>query len=84
MIIKHLGLYLAESNQPIKSGDWILGVFSKSIVRCVVVFDDGTLVIQFESGMRASMTTDLFKKLVPVNPTWRRVRKKAKYVDLDD
>ena len=52
------------SDEPIKDGDLVYNEFAKEIDKCVGVFDDGTMCVQFKSGMRAVLSTKHYRKAI--------------------
>ena len=53
------------TNDEIKRGDYVYNEFAKDIDRCIETFSDGTMCVQFQSGMRAILSTKHYKKAIP-------------------
>lgn len=53
------------TNEEIKRGDYVYNEFAKDIDRCINTFSDGTMCVQFQSGMRAILSTKHYKRAVP-------------------
>ena len=53
------------TNEEIKRGDYVYNEFAKDIDRCIETFSDGTMCVQFQSGMRAILSTKHYKRAVP-------------------
>ena len=53
------------TNEEIKRGEYVYNEFAKDIDRCIETFSDGTMCVQFKSGMRAILSTTHYKRAVP-------------------
>lgn len=51
-------------NDKIKDGDSVYSEFAKAIDKCIKTFEDGTMCVEFKSGMRAVLSTKHYKKAV--------------------
>ena len=59
------GKIYTVSDKPIIDGDIVWNQASKSIDKCVAVFpDSNSIIVQFDTGMRASLFLNWFQKIV--------------------
>ena len=56
--------YLLTDDE-IKRGDYVYNEFAKNIDRCIETFSDGTMCVQFKSGMRAILSTKHYRRAIP-------------------
>lgn len=52
------------TNDLIKDGDSVYSEFAKAIDKCIKTFEDGTMCVEFKSGMRAVLSTKHYKKAI--------------------
>jgi len=52
------------SDEPIQDGDLVCNEFVKEIDKCIAVFDNNTMCVEFKSGMRAVLSTKNYKKII--------------------
>lgn len=52
------------TNDLIKDGDSVYSEFAKAIDKCIKTFEDGTMCVEFKSGMRAVLSTKYYKKAI--------------------
>jgi len=62
--VKYKNYIYQTSDEPIGDGDLIYSIHTGDVDLCVAAFDDGDLVVQFASGMRAVLNKSVFLKLV--------------------
>jgi hypothetical protein len=52
------------TDEPIKDGDMIWNEPSKCLDKCIAVFSDNSIVVQFDTGARAVFQKKRFQKVV--------------------
>ncbi len=52
------------STDKIKDGDLCYNEFAKGIDKCIKVFEDDTMCVEFKSGMRAVLSIKHYKKAI--------------------
>lgn len=52
------------TNEDIKDGDYVYSEFAKSIDMCIKKYEDGTMCVEFKSGMKAVLSTKHYKKAI--------------------
>lgn len=52
------------TNDEIKDGDSIYSEFAKTIDKCIKIYADGTMCVEFKSGNRAILSTLHYKKAI--------------------
>lgn len=70
------GKIYTVSDKPISDGDLVWNESSKSIDKCIAVFpDSNSMVVQFDTGMRASLLLNWFQKIVITSIKRKKSRK---------
>lgn len=54
------------TDDPIENGNLIYSIYKETIDKCVAIFEDGTICVEFGSGMRAILSDRHFKRSIKI------------------